>query len=174
MSQRRSPYVGRLTDLQLLRRRLKRVLTGLGAHEAWTMSIVEPRDQARGGVVSPLVALANPMVAEESALRGGLLPGLLGAVRHNAGHRHPWLRLFEIGDVFAMPSETPSPESGGAELPEEWELVGLLLADAGDDAAAAVQAWRVVADALRLESVELRPAVKAGPAPGKDSGDRRR
>lgn len=167
VSQRRSPYVGRLTDLQVLRRRVKRVLTGLGAHEAWTMSIVEPRDQARGGVVAPLVALANPMVAEESALRGGLLPGLLGAVRHNAGHRHPWLRLFEIGDVFAMPSETPSPESGGAELPEEWELVGLLLADAGDDAAAAVQAWRVVADALRLESVELRPAVKAGLHPAR-------
>ena len=47
-SQRRSPYVGRLTDLQSLRRRLKRILAGLGAHEAWTMSIVEERDQARG------------------------------------------------------------------------------------------------------------------------------
>ena len=46
--------------------------------------------------------LLNPMVAEESVLRGGLLPGLLGAARHNVGHRHPWLRLFEIGDVFAL------------------------------------------------------------------------
>ena len=49
------------------------------------------------------MALLNPMVAEESVLRGGLLPGLLGAARHNLGHRHPWLRLFEIGDVFALP-----------------------------------------------------------------------
>ncbi|MGD0084503.1 MAG: phenylalanine--tRNA ligase subunit beta, partial [Acidimicrobiales bacterium] len=33
---RRSPYVGRLDEIQLLRRRLRRVLCGFGAHEAWT------------------------------------------------------------------------------------------------------------------------------------------
>ena len=203
VTQRRSPYVGRLTDLQSLRRRLRRILAGLGAHEAWTMSIVQARDQERGGVVSPLVPLLNPMVAEESVLRGGLLPGLLGAMRHNVGHRHPWLRLFEIGDVFSLPSETepgasssgergagpdmgsgvaPTLGSGagsafgsgagsarevGAELPEEWELVGLLLADAGDDARAAVNAWRVIEDALRLEGAELRPAVRPGLHPAR-------
>ena len=175
-SQRRSPYVGRLTDLQTLRRRLKRILAGLGAHEAWTMSIVDPRDQLRGGVTGSLVALLNPMVAEESVLRGGLLPGLLGAVRHNVGHRHPWLRLFEIGDVFALPGDPtePGPDSGpdsateaGPELPDEWELVGLLLADVDDDADAALNAWRVVADALRLEGVELRPASRAGLHPAR-------
>jgi phenylalanyl-tRNA synthetase beta chain len=177
VSQRRSAYVGRLTDLQVLRRRLKRVLAGLGAHEAWTMSIVEPRDQERGGVVSPLVTLLNPMVAEESALRGGLLPGLLGALRHNAGHRHPSLRLFEIGDVFAMPPESVPASHGGPELPEEWELVGLILADDGDDARVAVNAWRVIADAFRLEGTELRPAVRAGLHPARTaevvSGDTR-
>jgi phenylalanyl-tRNA synthetase beta chain len=175
-SQRRSPYVGRLTDLQTLRRRLKRILAGLGAHEAWTMSIVDPRDQLRGGVTGSLVALLNPMVAEESVLRGGLLPGLLGAVRHNVGHRHPWLRLFEIGDVFALPGDPAEPgtDSGpdsateaGPELPDEWELVGLLLADVDDDADAALNAWRVVADALRLEGAELRPASRAGLHPAR-------
>ena len=83
------------------------LVAGLGAHEAWTTSIVEQRDQELRGVVIPLVRLANPMVAEESALRGGLLPGLLGALRHNAGHRHPYVRLFEIGDVFAMAEPRP-------------------------------------------------------------------
>ena len=179
-TERRSPYVGRLTDLQSLRRRLKRVLAGLGAHEAWTMSIVEARDQLRGGVTSQLVPLLNPMVAEESVLRGGLLPGLLRAVRHNVGHRHPWLRLFEIGDVFALPSEPtppgqdsgPGPADGpGAgttcELPDEWELVGLLLADVDDDAVAALNAWRVVADALRLEEAELRPVALPGLHPAR-------
>ena len=173
-SQRRSPYVGRLTELQSLRRRLKRILTGLGAHEAWTMSIVDARDQVRGGVTSSLVPLANPMVAEESVLRGGLLPGLLGAVRHNVGHRHPWLRLFEIGDVFALPDPTgpqmaPGGPGGGngPELPDEWELVGLVLADLDDDAGAAVNAWRVIADALRLEGAELRPTVRAGLHPAR-------
>ena len=174
-SQRRSAYVGRLTDLQILRRRLRRILTGLGAHEAWTMSVVEACDQLRGGVTSPLVSLLNPMVAEESVLRGGLLPGLLGAVRHNVSHRHPWLRLFEIGDVFALPAAStgpepapPGPPAGTApELPEEWELVGLLLADVDDDAGAAVNAWRVIADALGLEGAELRPAQRAGLHPAR-------
>ncbi|MGO9148887.1 MAG: phenylalanine--tRNA ligase subunit beta [Acidimicrobiales bacterium] len=166
-SQRRSPYVGRLTDLQSLRRRLKRILAGLGADEAWTMPIVEPRDQARGGVAGPLVTLLNPMVTEESALRGGLLPGLLGALRHNVDHRHPAVRLFEIGDVFALPREPITGSQEDRELPEEWELVGLLLADLDDDAGAAVNAWRVIADALRLEGADLRPAVRAGLHPAR-------
>ena len=85
VTERRSPFVGRLSQLQSLRRKLRRVMAGLGAHEAWTVSIVEPRHQERGGVVSPLVRLLNPMVAEESALRGGLLPGLLGTLAHNLG-----------------------------------------------------------------------------------------
>ncbi len=183
-SQRRSPYVGKLTDLQSLRRRLRRILSGLGAQEAWTMSIVEGRDQVRGGVTSPLLPLLNPMVAEESVLRGGLLPGLLGAVRRNVGHRHPWLRLFEIGDVFALPSDPTGSGPGSApdqatgavpaavpgavpDLPEEWELVGLLLADVDDDAGTALNAWRVVSDALRLEGAELRPAARAGLHPAR-------
>ncbi|MGO9964530.1 MAG: phenylalanine--tRNA ligase subunit beta [Acidimicrobiales bacterium] len=172
-SQRRSPYVGRLTDLQVLRRRLRRILTGLGAHEAWTMSVVEAADQVRAGVSSPLVALLNPMVAEESVLRGGLLPGLLGAVRHNVGHRHPWLRLFEIGDVFAVPAGSPASGPAGEstgespELPDEWELVGLVLADVDDDAGAAVRAWRVISDALGLEGAELRPARRGGMHPAR-------
>jgi len=114
------------------------------------------------------------MVAEESVLRGGLLPGLLGAARHNAGHRRPWLRLFEIGDVFALPSDgAGEPQElfseQLSELPEEWELVALLLGEADDDAAAAVNAWRVVADALRLENVELRSAARLGLHPARTS-----
>jgi phenylalanyl-tRNA synthetase beta chain len=164
ISQRRSPYVGGLNEVQSLRRRLRRVLSGLGAHEAWTVSIVEPGDQTRGGVNSALVTLSNPMDAEQSALRGGLLPGLLEAVRHNVGHRHPMLRLFEIGDVFALPADQAPPDP---ELPREWELVGLLLADEADDAGAAVNAWRRVEDAVGLDDVELRHAARPGLHPAR-------
>jgi phenylalanyl-tRNA synthetase beta chain len=171
-TQRRSPYVGRLNDLQELRRRLKRIMAGLGAHEAWTTSIVEPREQERGGVVTALVPLLNPMVAEESVLRGGLLPGLLAAARHNQGHRHPWVRLFEVGDVFSLPTDPTSPASPASQpanpdLPTEREVVGLLLADLEDDASAAVRAWRVVADAIGLEQVEFRVASRAGLHPAR-------
>jgi phenylalanyl-tRNA synthetase beta chain len=147
-TERRSPFVGHLDVMQRLRRQLKRILAGLGAHEAWTSSIVDPAEHARAGWRAPLVELANPMVAEESALRGSLLPGLLAAVRHNSGHRHPWIRLFEVGDVFAPPLE-------GALLPYEPEQMALILARADDDAASAVSAWRTIADALGITGVEL-------------------
>jgi len=152
---RRSPYVGRLDEVQQLRRRLRRLLCGLGAHEAWTSSIVDPADQARAGWSGDLVRLTNPMVAEESALRAGLLGGLLSAVRYNSGHRHPWIRLFEIGDVF-VPAP-PGAAAGGAAagLPIERERVALVLAQADDGAEAAVQAWRVLEDALGLAGVEI-------------------
>ncbi len=149
-SDRRSPYVGKLDELQRLRRRVRRVLAGLGAHEAWTSSIVDPAEQQLAGVTRSLIPLSNPMVAEESVMRGGLLAGLLTALRHNAGHRNPWIRLFEVGDVFGL--------AGGFELvtaPEEGERVALVLARQNDDAGAAVNAWRVVADAVGLEGIEV-------------------
>ena len=62
---------------------------------------------------------------------------------------------------------TPPAAGSPAELPDEWEMVGLLLADEGDDAAAAVNSWRVVADALRLDGVDLRAATRAGLHPAR-------
>jgi phenylalanyl-tRNA synthetase beta chain len=147
-TERRSPYVGRLDTVQSLRRQLRRLLCGLGAHEAWTSSIVDPSVQAKAGWSDPVVALMNPMVAEESVLRPGLLAGLLTAVRYNAGHRHGSVRLFEIGDAFR-------PGEGERAMPVETEHVALILAAEGDSAVSATQAWRVVEDALRLEGVEI-------------------
>ena len=86
------------------------------------------------------------MVAEESVLRGGLLAGLLKALRHNSGHRLPWVRLFEMGDVFAL---SGAPDGDPAQsLPDEHERIALMLAWEDDDAGAAMNAWRVVGDAL--------------------------
>ena len=151
-TERRSPYVGRLDPVQQFRRKLRRVLCGLGAHEAWTSSIVDPALQARAGWAGDVVRLTNPMVAEESALRPGLLAGLLTAVRQNAGHRHPWIRLFEIGDVFAPGSVEPGDEHP---LPLETERVALVLAYEGDSAVSAVQAWRTMADAFGLVGIQI-------------------
>ncbi len=150
---RRSPYVGRLEPVQVLRRKVRRVLAGLGAHEAWTSSIVDPAEQALAGVDAELLRLANPMVAEESVLRGGLLAGLLKALRHNSGHRLPWVRLFEMGDVFAL---SGAPDGDPAQsLPDEHERIALMLAWEDDDAGAAMNAWRVVGDALGIVGVEV-------------------
>jgi phenylalanyl-tRNA synthetase beta chain len=163
-TERRSPHVGRLDEVQQLRRRVRRVLSGLGAHEAWTSSIVDPAGHRRAGLDGDLVQLTNPMVTEETALRAGLLPGLLTAVRHNSAHRWPFLRLFELGDVFAPTSgkQAGTDEAPGAEarppdalLPAEHERVALVLARQDDSAAAAVNAWRVLADVLGITGVDV-------------------
>jgi phenylalanyl-tRNA synthetase beta chain len=147
-TRRRSPYVGNLGALNALRRRLRRIANGLGAHEAWTSSIVDPELAVRVGSTTAVVELANPMVHEESVLRSGLLAGLLGALRYNAGHRANALRLFETGHVFAAAS--------GDTLPIEREHVGMIFAGVGDDAAAALEAWATIADALRLDTAAVR------------------
>jgi phenylalanyl-tRNA synthetase beta chain len=153
---RRSPFVGRLDEVQALRRRARRVMAGLGAHEAWTSSIVDPAEQARAGLTDALlVRISNPMVAEESVLRAGLLAGLLAALRHNSGHRHPWLRLFEMGDVFSMRARPADGAAEGEVFPDERERMALLLAREGDDAGAAVNAWRVLSDSLGIVGVEI-------------------
>ncbi len=159
---RRSPSVGRLDASQSLRRRLRRVLTGLGADEAWTGSIVDPGDEELAGAPGGFITVANPMAAEESVMRAGLLAGLMKAVRHNSAHRNPWVRLFEVGDVFAA-----RPGAGGM-LPEEHERVALVLARELDDAAGAIRAWRVVAEALGLAEVELRQEAVSAP---RDDGE---
>jgi phenylalanyl-tRNA synthetase beta chain len=98
------------------------------------------------------VTITNPLAAEESLLRTSLRPGLLRAVAHNTAHRVPQVCLFEVGRVF-------TPPSGTAVLPEEPEMVALVLA--GQQAPAAVHALDVVADALGV-AVELEAAEPEG------------
>ncbi len=158
-TRRRSPAVGRLGERQAALRKLRRVLAGTGACEVWTPSIVDPGTEERLGAPSERVALANPIVAEESVLRTSLLPGMLGALRHNAGHRNAAVRLFEIGAVFA-----PAPVAG--EWPSERTHLAVLLAADNDDAAAAVACWHLVADGLGLDKSALALVQGALAAPG--------
>ncbi|MCU1493743.1 MAG: pheT [Acidimicrobiaceae bacterium] len=160
-TRRRSPNVGNLGARNVTRRRLRRLMTGLGAHEAWTSSIVDPSLHVRAGSHAGVVELANPMVQEESVLRSHLLLGLLGSLRHNVSHRNPAVRLFELGRVF-------SPSAAGEGLPVEHEHLGLLLGGDGDDASAAVRAWRVLVDGLGLDAAALQ--LEQGPSLGPDVG----
>lgn len=159
-TERRSPSVGLLSETQAARRRLRRLLTGTGASEAWTSSIVDPAIARRLGARARAIGLANPMVAEESVLRTHLLPGLLEALRRNVGRGNEGVRLFELGAVFA--AREPEAGTGGTSLEtlvDEREHLGVLLAGEGDDATSAVAClWRLV-EGLGLEegAVALRP-----------------
>ena len=144
--------VGALTPYQRERRLVREVMVGAGLTEVWTPSLIGPGDHGDASLPGQDVALANPMSREESVLRRSMLPGLLRAVRFNVGHRNRGLRLFEVGRVF-------SPAGSG--VPEERELLTAVLAEPGDDAAAAVRLWRTLAEALRLAA----PALEAAPAP---------
>lgn len=157
-TERRSPAVGALDEVQLLRRRIRRVLAGVGAHEAWTNSIVSEQEQLLSGIGADLVRLANPMVGDESVMRAGLLPGLLKALRYNSGHRNGAVRLFEIGEVFALSSA-----ADGRARPDERQRIAVLLARRGDGAEEAVRVWQVLADSLGLARVRLvQPGFEQG------------
>ncbi len=150
-----SPHVGSLTTYQQERRRVREILAGAGATEAWTASLLGPSDHERAGIEGPVVEVENPLAREESTLRRSLLPGLLKAVRFNLDRRQDRIRLFEIGHVFAWPAE-------GQQLPDERERLGVALAASGDGAEAAVHCWRTLSGALLVKGVSL----EAAPLPG--------
>lgn len=143
---------GGLDVRQQLRRQLRQILVGLGASEAMPTPLLSVEDLALAGLPPDAVRITNPLAAEESLLRTSLRPGLLKAVAHNAAHRNPAVRLFEVGRVFLPPE-------GDTPLPAEPEHLALILA--GEEAPAAVAALDVIADRLALQ-----PEMVAGAAAG--------
>jgi phenylalanyl-tRNA synthetase beta chain len=158
-----APQVGGLTRYQRERRVAREVAAGLGAHEAWTPSLLGPDTQHRVGIEGG-VRVTNPLTPDESVLRQSLLPGMLGALAFNADRRQREARLFEVGHVFPPPDPgrvTRASARSGETVIDEREVLGLALAGDGDDARDAGAAWVVLADAFGIVDVEL---VAPGPA----------
>ncbi|HEX9727239.1 MAG TPA: phenylalanine--tRNA ligase subunit beta [Gemmatimonadales bacterium] len=109
---------------ELVSARLRRLLTGLGLHEARTLTF-GPAFGARPQ------AIENPLSNDEAFLRGSLLPGLVRSVEHNWSARTRDVRLFEIGRVFQA-TDTGRPDEtlraggviSGARLPSHWSAAG--------------------------------------------------
>ncbi len=86
-------------------KRVRDLLVDRGFHEAITYSFVEPEQQKLVvNDVEPLV-LPFPISADMSAMRLGLIQGLLNTVVHNQKRQQPRVRLFEYGLRF-IPCET--------------------------------------------------------------------
>lgn len=149
----RSNTVGKLNEYQEQLRVVRATLAGLKACEAWTNPLVDkntyplPRDL--------LIGLANPLTAEENALRSSILPSLLVSLKRNGSYRNPYIRLFEIGHIF-----TPQPGASSASLAktaqvadyvEEKEELCCLFAGSGDDARQAYQAFLTLVQTLKID-----------------------
>ena len=105
-------------DLPL--KRVRNLLVDRGFQEAITYSFVEPEQQkliVPG--VDPLI-LPFPISVEMSAMRLGLIQGLLNTVVHNQKRQQPRVRLFEYGLRF-IPCE--SAENG---MRQEPMLAGVI------------------------------------------------
>ncbi|GAA1186381.1 MULTISPECIES: phenylalanine--tRNA ligase subunit beta [Streptomyces violaceusniger group] len=126
------PPAGRgLTERQRLHRRVGRALAGAGYVEALNYPFLgeEVLDQFGLAADDPrrdLVRLVNPLSDTEPALRTTLLPGLLGALRRNAGRGEHDLALFETGLVFrATGDEPPAAVLPVDRRPTDEQIAGL-------------------------------------------------
>ncbi len=105
-------------DLPL--KKVRELLVDRGYHEAITYSFVEPEQQKLlVADVAPLI-LPFPISADMSAMRLGLVQGLLNTVVHNQKRQQSRLRLFESGLRF-IPDE--SAENG---MRQEPMLAGVI------------------------------------------------
>lgn len=139
----RSTESGGLSRYQRERRRVRHALVGLGFTEVMPLPFLAPGDLAAAGLPDDGIRVANPLVAEESVMRTSLLPGICKVLAYNASHRNSDLSVFELAHVYRRPADP------GAELPDEVEhLAGAI---AGSEAPAAVQAWRALAEHLKVE-----------------------
>jgi phenylalanyl-tRNA synthetase beta chain len=151
---------GGLTAHQRERRLIRRVLADAGFDEAWTTTFLAPGDLERAGLSPDAVEVENPLDQSESILRTALLPGLLKAVKFNVDRQANEVSLFEIGNVFALPRE-----GSGRATPDESEHLAVIVnlgeqaagASSAPEVEAVVRALTWLAEALRLEGVNLLP-----------------
>ncbi|MCU4674463.1 phenylalanine--tRNA ligase subunit beta [Catenovulum sp. 2E275] len=80
--------------------KVRNSLITLGYQEAITYSFVDPKAQQALYPNQESLILPNPISADMSAMRLGLLPGLLSAVAYNQNRQQARVRLFESGLKF--------------------------------------------------------------------------
>ncbi len=83
-------------------RALKQQLTAAGFSEVLTYSLLNKKHAQLFADADRLVEVVNPISADFSTLRPSLLPGLVNIVRWNVNRKNKNLKLFEIGNVFAL------------------------------------------------------------------------
>lgn len=124
-----SSIAGEYQPGEVLKRSLRRALTASGYDEAINFSFIDASHDGRFELVptlaanrnaeESLVTLSNSIIEGATRMRPTLLPGLLGALRHNLNHGTRDVRLFETGRIFAAEAER-------GQLPLEREALALI------------------------------------------------
>jgi phenylalanyl-tRNA synthetase beta chain len=133
--------IGHEDPLEVLKEKLRDVLTGLGLLEVKRYALESRRLQnERVFVDQALVELENSWSEEREVLRRHLMPSLLSVLEENKHHEYPQ-RIFELGVVF-------SPES--MRVVEEEHLC-IALASAEEDYTRIKQSVIALLDSLGLK-----------------------
>ncbi len=102
----RAPVASEMADASAAYWRLQSLrclCASLGLTEALTWALVSEADLSRLGVaVEAAARVANPLSQDHACLRPSLLSGLWWAVRRNLTQGALSVRLFEVGQVFAL------------------------------------------------------------------------
>lgn len=105
----------------MLRRKVRKVLAGLGYRETFTNSMVrkeiaETFNQSfLSGQEGDVVYTLKPISQEMAALRPSMLPGLLTVMAYNQNHGQRILRFMEFGHVFHKGEKAGAVVEGYAE-----------------------------------------------------------
>ncbi len=128
---------------------LRRILAGLGLDEACCDPFVKPEHAVefsfRPGAKA--VSLINPPRSDMNAMRTSLVPGLLKALKGNRDRNVEGAALFEIERAYF---------EAGEGLPDEVELVGLLMEEGYPAAKGVLEA--ALAAFLPRSTVEFVPS----------------
>jgi len=94
--------------------------------EAVCFAFLDETTLRRWKLADDAVALANPLSAELGVMRTSLLPGLVSALISNRRRQQERVRLFEIGNVFAVGADAPvettriAGVASGTAFAEQW------------------------------------------------------
>jgi len=110
--------------IEPLRAAIRRVMTGMGLHEARSLSLTGAGGEGAWRVL-------NPLSAEDAYLRADLLAGLVRSAERNWAVRERDIRLFETGRVFHDVGEARPREMqrlagviSGERMPPHWTAQG--------------------------------------------------
>ncbi len=110
-----------LTTLQSRQQMAKRTAAALGYNECVTYSFIDRDAAAMFGGGDDATMLQNPISADLSHMRPGLLPGLLRAAARNQARGFADMALFEVGHAF----------QGGEPGEQHVQIAGILIGRTG-------------------------------------------